>query len=186
MFVCISITYIPFFINWKFWILQSTILDFSFNSGDQNREISKIRDNHFLEFQYFVVLRFSIASYFKTVHSSSLQIFADFIPKIANYDVTKTTFYQKNFNGFFFSEILVADVKLMLGKALKVSRRYLPLFLIYREIPAEGLNFLPPPAGRMLTHAPIGYSWTLPAAGGGCIPPAVCQTNEPIVDPKTA
>ena len=47
-----------------------------------------------------------------------------------------------------FSEMLVADIKLILGKVLKVSRRYLSLFLGYRENPAGGrAEFAPPPSG---------------------------------------
>ena len=37
-----------------------------------------------------------------------------------------------------FSEILVADVKSMLGKVLKVSSGYLSPFISYRENPTEG------------------------------------------------
>ena len=44
-----------------------------------------------------------------------------------------------------FSEILVEDVKLMLVTVLKVSRRYLPPFVRYRENPAGGGQYLPPP-----------------------------------------
>ena len=51
-----------------------------------------------------------------------------------------------------FSDILVADVKLMLGKVLKVSRRYLLPFLSYRENPAGGGRYSPPPAGRGLSN----------------------------------
>ena len=47
-----------------------------------------------------------------------------------------------------FSEISVVDVKLILGKELKVSRRYLAPFLSYQENPAGGQNL--PPAGRGL------------------------------------
>ena len=46
-----------------------------------------------------------------------------------------------------FSEIVVADVTLMLWKVLKVLRRYLAPFLSYRENPAGGGEFLPPPSG---------------------------------------
>ena len=50
------------------------------------------------------------------------------------------------------SEILMADFKLMLGKVLKVSRRYMLPFLSYRENPAGGdIRLPPPPAGRGLT-----------------------------------
>ena len=67
--------------------------------------------------------------YFKPVHSSSIQEFAPFWPKIAKHDVTKTPF------SFFiggFSEMLVVDVKLIPGRVLKHSCRYLPSFLSYR------------------------------------------------------
>ena len=46
----------------------------------------------------------------------------------------------------------------------------------------------PQAVGRGLTRAPMEYSRTLPAdGGGGCFapPPAICQTNHPILDPKT-
>ena len=48
----------------------------------------------------------------------------------------------------------------------------------------------PPPqaVGRGLTRAPMEYSRTLPADGVGAVsppPPAICQTNHPILDPKT-
>ena len=58
--------------------------------------------------------------------------------------------FLKNFSTDF-PEILVEDVKLMLGKILKVSRRYLPPFLNNRENPAGGVIFAPP-VGRGLTH----------------------------------
>ena len=49
-----------------------------------------------------------------------------------------------------FSEIVVADVILMLWKVLKVLHRYVAPFLSYRENPAGGAEFPPPPAGRVL------------------------------------
>ena len=55
---------------------------------------------------------------------------------------TKTLFSQK-FLDSFLSEISVADVKLMLGKVPKVSRRYLPPFLSYRENSAGGPESAP-------------------------------------------
>ena len=63
---------------------------------------------------------------------------------MAKHDLTKTPFSQ-NFSTDF-SEILEADVKLMLGKVLKVSRPNLPPFLGYRENPAGG-GRNPPPSG---------------------------------------
>ena len=96
--------------------------------------------------QFYAIWRFSIASYFKTEHYSNLLTFAVFWPKMAKRDVTKTPFSQKNITGFFL-EILVADVQLMMGKVLKVSRRYLPPFLSYRENPAGGgAEYAPSPA----------------------------------------
>ena len=70
---------------------------------------------------------------------------------MAEHDVNKKPFSQKN-SDVFFSECLVGDVKLMLGKVIKVSRRYLPPFFSYRENPAGGAIFAPP-AGRVLTRA---------------------------------
>ena len=53
-----------------------------------------------------------------------------------------------------FSDILVGDVKLMLGKVLKVSRRYLPPFWSFRENLAGGrYSPPPPPAGRGLSRS---------------------------------
>ena len=49
--------------------------------------------------------------------------------------MTLTPFSKKKLSMDFY-EILVADVKLMLRKVLRVSRRYLPPFLRYRENPA--------------------------------------------------
>ena len=87
--------------------------------GSKSKKISKIRDSHFVEGSILRRLAFLIASHFKTEHSSNLKTFAVFLPKMAKHDVTKT-FSQKKIDGF--SEILVADVKLMLGKVLKFSR----------------------------------------------------------------
>ena len=53
-----------------------------------------------------------------------------------------------------FSEILAEDVKLMTVKVLEVSRRYLPLFLNYRETTGGGNIY--PPALRGLTLAGMG------------------------------
>ena len=64
--------------------------------------------------------------------------------------MTLTPFSKKISMDFY--EILVADVKLMLRKVLRVSRRYLPLFLRYRENPAgDGGGRNLPPAGRVLS-----------------------------------
>ena len=63
---------------------------------------------------------------------------------------TKTHFSEKNIEDFF-SEILMKYVKLMLEKVLKFLRRYLALFLSYRDNPAGGgAESAPPPAGRGL------------------------------------
>ena len=51
-----------------------------------------------------------------------------------------------------FSDFFLADVKLMLEKVMKVLRRYLLLFLSYRENPAGGQNLTPPPAGCGLSY----------------------------------
>ena len=63
---------------------------------------------------------------------------------MAKYDVTKSSFSQKF---LVFSEIFVEDVKLMLGKVLKVLRRYLLPYLSYRENPVGGGGYQPPPSG---------------------------------------
>ena len=100
--VCISITNIPvFWTTWKFRIFfwKIEILNF----GGQNRKIWKIRDSHFIGPSILRRLVFKIASYFKTEHSSSLQIFAVFWPKMAKNDVTKTPFAEKFLDGFFWN-----------------------------------------------------------------------------------
>ena len=83
------------FIGNYFW--KTEILNF----GGQNRKISKIRDSHFVERSILRLLAFSIAPYFKTKHSSSLQTFAVFWPKMAKHEVTKKSFSQKILDGFF-------------------------------------------------------------------------------------
>ena len=52
------------------------------------------------------------------------------------------------------TEILITDVKLMLGKVLKVSHRYLPPFLSYREQPAGGGEFRPHSGARVKQERP--------------------------------
>ena len=140
---CISITYIPFsldklkisdFIGNYFWKIESL------NFGGQNRKIPEIWGSHFVERKMLPCLAFLIASFFKTEHSSSLQTFAVLGAKMASLK----RHFLKNFQTDF-SEILVAGVKLMLGKVLKVLRRYLPSFLSYRENPAGGGRYSPPP-----------------------------------------
>ena len=67
---------------------------------------------------------------------------------MVEHDVTNTQFFKKT-TRLIFSEILMKDVKLMLEKVRKVSRRYLALFLNYRENPAGGeAESAPPPPGR--------------------------------------
>ena len=44
-----------------------------------------------------------------------------------------------------FSDFFLVDVKLLLGKVLKISRRYLRPFLSYRENPAVSAESAPPP-----------------------------------------
>ena len=107
-------------------------------------EISQIRMLILQNFQFYAVWRFQLR------FTSELKILAafqhlHFLPKMAKHDVAKTPFSQKNLDRFF-SEILMADVKLMLGRVLKVSRRYLPPVFSYRENPAGG-RICPPPSG---------------------------------------
>ena len=85
---------------------------------------------------------------FKIERSNSVQTNAvlDWVNLVAvmvKHDVTKTSLSLKKNSKIFFSKVLMADVKLMLGKVLKVSRRYLPPFLSYGENPAGGIR-LPP------------------------------------------
>ena len=61
---------------------------------------------------------------------------------MAKHDVTINPFSQ-NFSTDS-SKIVEADVKLTLGRVLKVSRPYLPPFLDYRENAAEGAEYIPP------------------------------------------
>ena len=98
-----------------------------------------------IEILSFWALRFWIAFTFKPVHSRSLQTFAAFWPKMAEHDVTRTTFSQK-FLKLFLSETLVGEVKSLLDKVLKVLRQYLLLFLSYRENTGGGVIF--PPSQR--------------------------------------
>ena len=87
---------------------------------------------------------FKIACYFKTEQSSSFKTIA-FLSKLPKYDVTETRYckkYQRILSDFFF----LVDVKLLLGKVLKISRRYLRPFLSYRENPAVSAESAPPPS----------------------------------------
>ena len=105
--------------------------------------------------RFFAIWRFSIASYLKTEHSSTLQTFPDFLPK---HGVTKTQFSQ-NFSTVF-PEILVADVILMLGRVLNVSRRYQRRFRAVEKI-RQGAESPPPPSGahvKALSYTPGYYS----------------------------
>ena len=86
---------------------------------------------------------------FKIERSNSVQTNAvlDWVNLVAvmvKHDVTKTSLSLKK-NRRFFLKVLMADVKLMLGKVLKVSRRYLPPFSSYGENPAGGGEFAYPP-----------------------------------------
>ena len=128
-----TLNFISNYLKKKFWVLRVKIEKW------HNPEVAILQN-----VQCYAIWRFSIASYFKTEHYSNLLTFAVFWPKMAKRDVTKTPFSQKIITGFFL-EILVADVQLMMGKVLKVSRRYLPPFLSYRENPAGGGRICPPP-----------------------------------------
>ena len=59
---------------------------------------------------------------------------------------TKTIFSQK-FRTYF-SETIITDVKLMLNKVLKVSRRFLPSILRYLGNPGRWSESAPPPSAR--------------------------------------
>ena len=88
-------------------------------------------------FNFTPCVVFLIAFYLKTGHYSSLRKFAVFLsPKWRN----RTSLKRHFLKGFStdFPEILVADVKLMMRKVLKVLRRYLSSFLSYRVNPAGG------------------------------------------------
>ena len=65
----------------------------------------------------------------------------------------KRSFSKKKKISTDFSDILVGDVKMMLGKVLKVSRRYMPPFLSYRENPSGGRRNSPPPSGARVKLA---------------------------------
>ena len=55
--------------------------------------------------------------------------------------------FLKKISPVFFSEISLTEVKLMQGKVLTISRRYLMPYLSYRENPAGGRICPPPPSG---------------------------------------
>ena len=74
--------------NFEFW-------------GSKSKNIKNPR-LPFLERSFLRRLAFSIAFYFKTEHSSSLQTFL-FLPKMAKHNVTKTPFSQKFLNGCFWN-----------------------------------------------------------------------------------
>ena len=77
--------------------------------------------------------------------------------------------FLKNFSTDF-SEVLLEDVKSMPDKALKVSRRYLRLFLSYRENTGGGNIYPPPPqalrglinADQFRCYGRLSYSGTQP------------------------
>ena len=71
-------------------------------SGVKIDKISKIRNSHFEERSILRRLAF-IESYFKIEHSSSLQRFAVFWPKMAKHDVNKSHFPKKILDGFFWN-----------------------------------------------------------------------------------
>ena len=110
----------------------------------------KIQDSHFVDLTILRLLNFLIASYCKTEHSAAFKLLLFFFYlKWRN-----MTSLKRHFLKFFstdFSEILAADVKLMLWKVLKVLRRYLLPFLSYRENPAGGDIRPPPQRGAGLT-----------------------------------
>ena len=145
--LCILITYIPFFRFCKtfefyrhyFWKIE--ILRFVGQNWKQNHksEIAILQS-----VQFYAVPRFLIASYLKTKHSSSLQTFAVFLTRTGETWRHKNAIFWK-YSRRIFSAILLAGVKLVLGRVLKVSRWYLPPFLSYRENPAEGRNCPQPP-----------------------------------------
>ena len=111
--------------------------------------------------QFYDIRHFSITPYFKNEHYISLQTFAVILAEMAKHDVTKTLLSKKKTKSAHFSEIHAADIKLMLEKVLKVSRRYLKMLLSYRENAAGGGGgrICPLPAGRILkTAGKIGRS----------------------------
>ena len=62
----------------------------------------------------------------------------------------------------------MADVKLTLENVLPVLRRYLPLFLSYRENPARGGGRICPPSGarvKVLSHEGEKKAWPLSITG---------------------
>ena len=83
------------------------------------------------------------------------------LPKLAEHDVTKMPFPQ-TFLYNFFSYNFGKDIKILLYKVLQVSRRYLQLFLSYRENSAEREEeAVPPTTGRMLVN-PLVWGARLP------------------------
>ena len=94
-------------------------------------------------------MRFSIASYFKTQHSSSLQTFAVFLPKIAKHDVTKTPFSHKFLDGFFSNIGARRQIDAEEGTESFVSISA-AVFELSRKSGRGGDIRTPPPAGRGL------------------------------------
>ena len=104
---------------------------------------TKIWEGHFLERLILHLLAFPDCCYLKTEHSSSLETFAFFTQKWRSMTSLKHHFLKIAY----FCENLVKDVKLMLGKVLRVSCWYLPPFLSCWENPTRrggGQNLLSP------------------------------------------
>ena len=85
---------------------------------------------------------------------------------MAEHDVTKTRFSLKKFP-VDLSEISVGDAKLMPDNVLEVYRRYLLLFLSYRENTGEGGGNISPPSDARIKNngtpldimGPLGARW---------------------------
>ena len=92
--------------------------------------------------QFYAVWLFLIAFYFKT---NSLAAFKH-LPFFDRRNMTSLKRHFQNQNSMNFSKILVADVKVMLGKELKVLRRHLPPIFELSGKSGRGQN-MPPPTG---------------------------------------
>ena len=122
---------------------------------------SKIWFSHFVARSILPFLAFTDCALLQTctAQSRSLQTFAGFWLKIRNMTSLKRHFLKKSLNGF--SEIFMVDATLMLTKVLKAWCRYLWPFLAIGKIRQGGVRICPP-AGRVLTRAPLGGKYYHP------------------------
>ena len=137
--------YSGFLITWKFRILWANIFEKSkfwiFGVKiETNIKIPRWAFCRAFNFTLFGVFRLRLPAKLNILAAFKQLLFFD--PTLRNMTSLKRHFLQKLSTDF--SEILLADIKLMLKKVLKVWRRYLLQFLSYRENPTGG-DIRPPP-----------------------------------------